>query len=82
MFTQGIVQRRRRTLSDDIGSQVSQKPCNMVLRDTEIAENTVRFSEPTDMTIDWKALEEHFLMVSLVFLCNYLPQGKMHFSVS
>jgi hypothetical protein len=34
--------------------------------DTEIAQ----MSKPSDMTIHWKALEEHFLMVPLVFLDN------------
>jgi hypothetical protein len=29
-----------------------------------------RLSKPTDMTIHWKALEEHFLMVPLVFRFN------------
>jgi hypothetical protein len=31
-------------------------------RDTEIAQN-LRLSKPTDMTIHWKALEEHIRMV-------------------
>jgi hypothetical protein len=31
----------------------------------------------TDMTIHWKMLEEHFLMVPLVFLFNHF-RGKMH----
>jgi hypothetical protein len=30
----------------------------------------LRLSKPTDMTIHWKALEEHFLMVPLVFMEN------------
>jgi hypothetical protein len=34
---------------------------------------TLRFSKHTDMTIHWKALEEHFLMVPLVL------RGIMHF---
>jgi hypothetical protein len=34
--------------------------------------------KPTDMTIHWKALEEHFLMVPFVFRFNNF-QGKMHF---
>jgi hypothetical protein len=37
-----------------------------------------RLSEPADMTIHWKALEEHFLMVLLVFQFNHF-WGKMHF---
>jgi hypothetical protein len=39
-------------------------------QDTEIAKQTSRLLKPTDMTIHWKALEEHFLMVPLVFRCN------------
>jgi hypothetical protein len=31
----------------------------------------LRLSKPTDMTIHWKALEEHFLMVPLVFRFNH-----------
>jgi hypothetical protein len=31
--------------------------------------------KPTDMTIHWKALEEHFLMVPLVFRFSHF-QGK------
>jgi hypothetical protein len=34
-----------------------------VLCNIEIAHKILRFSEPTNMTIHWKALEEHFLMV-------------------
>jgi hypothetical protein len=30
------------------------------------------------MTINWQALEEHFLMVPLFFQFNYF-RGKMHF---
>jgi hypothetical protein len=48
-------------------------------RDTEIARKKLRLSEPTDMTIQsaiWKALEEHFMMVPLVF---QFSGGKMHF---
>jgi hypothetical protein len=32
-------------------------------RDTEIAQNILRLSKPTDMTIHWNALGKHFLMV-------------------
>jgi hypothetical protein len=35
-------------------------------RDTEIAQKNLRLLKPTDMTIHWKALEEHFLMVPLL----------------
>jgi hypothetical protein len=34
--------------------------------------------KPTDMTIHWKALEEHFLMVPLVFRFTHF-RGEMHF---
>jgi hypothetical protein len=34
--------------------------------DTEIAKE-LRLLKPTNLTIHWKALEEHFLMVPLVF---------------
>jgi hypothetical protein len=44
-------------------------------RDTEIGPKNVRLSQHTDMTIHWKALEKHFLMVSLCFRCNYF-RGK------
>jgi hypothetical protein len=37
------------------------------MQDTEIAPKILRFSKHTDMTIHWKALEDHFLMVQLVF---------------
>jgi hypothetical protein len=36
-------------------------------QDTEIGQTNLRFSKYNDMTIHWKALEEHFLMVPLVF---------------
>jgi hypothetical protein len=39
--------------------------------DTEIAQK-INIIEPTDMTIPWKALEEHFLMVPLLFQFNHL----------
>jgi hypothetical protein len=35
-------------------------------RDTEIEKKNLKLSETTDMTIHWKALEEHVLMVPLV----------------
>jgi hypothetical protein len=35
----------------------------------------LRLSEPINMTIQWEALEEHFLMVPLVFQFNYF-QGN------
>jgi hypothetical protein len=31
----------------------------------------VRLSKHTDVTIHWKALEKHFLMVPLIFQFNY-----------
>jgi hypothetical protein len=41
-------------------------------RDTEIGCTTkLRLSKPTDMTIHWKALDEHFLVVPLVFWFNH-----------
>jgi hypothetical protein len=40
--------------------------------DTEIAQNIFkRLSKPTNMTIHWKALEEHFLMAPLFFWFNH-----------
>jgi hypothetical protein len=39
-------------------------------RDTENCPNNLRLLEPTDMTIHWKALGKHFLMVPLVFQFN------------
>jgi hypothetical protein len=42
---------------------------------SEIAPAILRLSKYIDMTIHWKALEEHFLMVPLVFLYN-LFQGE------
>jgi hypothetical protein len=38
----------------------------------------LRLSKPTDMTIHWKTLEAHFLMVPLVFDSTFYG-GKMHF---
>jgi hypothetical protein len=35
-------------------------------------------SKPTDVTIHWKALEKHFLMVPLVFKFNHF-RGKINF---
>jgi hypothetical protein len=46
--------------------------------DTEIAQEVLRLLKPTDMTIHWKALEEHFLMVPL--FCSVLPFGSDAFS--
>jgi hypothetical protein len=43
-----------------------QRPDGIVMKN-------LRLSKHTDMTIHWKAFEEHFLMVPLVFL------GKIHF---
>jgi hypothetical protein len=40
-------------------------------QDTEIAPKKLRLSEYTDMTIHWKELVEHFLMVPLVFRFNH-----------
>jgi hypothetical protein len=49
-------------------------------RDTEIPPPpNVRLAKPTDMTIRWKALEEHLLMVPLVFRFNQF-QGIIAFS--
>jgi hypothetical protein len=39
-------------------------------RDTEIAQKKLRLSKHTDMTIHWKAHEEHFL-ISLAFRFNH-----------
>jgi hypothetical protein len=47
-------------------------------RHTKIAQNVLRLSKPTDTTIHWKALEEHFLMVPLVFRFNHF-RGKFEF---
>jgi hypothetical protein len=38
----------------------------------------LRLVKPTNITIHWKALEEHFLMVPLVFRFNHF-HGKIHF---
>jgi hypothetical protein len=38
---------------------------------TQKLPKNVELSKPTDTTIHWKALEEHFLMVPLVFQFNY-----------
>jgi hypothetical protein len=48
------------------------KSCRHQGRDTEIAQNILRLSKP-DMTIHWKALRKHFLMVPLVL---YFPFKK------
>jgi hypothetical protein len=36
-------------------------------QDREIAKRFTRLLKPTNMTIHWKALEEHFWMIPLVF---------------
>jgi hypothetical protein len=46
---------------------------------TEIAPQNLRLSKHTDMTIHWKGLEGHFLMVPLVFQFNHF-RGKDSFS--
>jgi hypothetical protein len=47
----------------------------------EITPKNVRLSEPADMTIHWKALGEHILMVQLVFRCNqFHPDNRLHVS--
>jgi hypothetical protein len=40
-------------------------------QDTEIAQKNLRLLKHTDMTIHWKGLEEHFLMVPLVYRFNH-----------
>jgi hypothetical protein len=47
-------------------------------RDTEIVppKKHLRLSKHTDMTIHWKGLEEHFLMVPLVFRFNHAFSGE------
>jgi hypothetical protein len=39
---------------------------------TQKLPKNLRLSKRTDMTIHWKALEEHFLMVLFVFRCNQI----------
>jgi hypothetical protein len=46
---------------------------------TEIAQNILRLLKPTDMTIHWKALEMHILMVPFVFQFTNL-RGENAFS--
>jgi hypothetical protein len=48
-------------------------------RDTEIAQKIMIVE--TDMTIHWKALVEHIMMVPLVFQFNHFRifQEEMHF---
>jgi hypothetical protein len=48
-------------------------------RTTDIPPPNLGLLKPTDMTIHWKALEEHFLMVPLVFQFNHL-RGERGFS--
>jgi hypothetical protein len=43
--------------------------------DGEIAQKMPRLSKLTDMTIHWKALEQHFLMVPLVFVFPFFLGG-------
>jgi hypothetical protein len=49
-------------------------------RDTEIAPppKKKKLSKPTDVTIHWNALEEHFLVVPLFFRLNHFG-GKNAF---
>jgi hypothetical protein len=49
-------------------------------RDTEIAPKNIRLLKPTDMTIHWKALKEHFAMVPLVFAIHPFFGDKNEFS--
>jgi hypothetical protein len=49
--------------------------------DTEIAQRKLRYSKPIDMTIHWKGLEEHFLMVPLVFRFNHVQGEKNYFLI-
>jgi RNAse (barnase) inhibitor barstar len=46
---------------------------------TEKLRQNLRLSKHTDLTIHWKALEEHFLMVPLDFRFNHF-QEKNAFS--
>jgi hypothetical protein len=46
---------------------------------TQKLPNKFRLSKHTDMTIHWKALEEHFLMVPLLFRFSHF-QGENPFS--
>jgi hypothetical protein len=45
--------------------------------DTNIAQKALGLSKHTDMTIHWKGIEQHFLMVPLVF--RFIFRGKLHF---
>jgi hypothetical protein len=47
--------------------------------DTEIPPPKLRLSEHTDMTVHWKAIEEHFLMAPVVFRFNHFRGRRMHF---
>jgi hypothetical protein len=48
--------------------------------DAEIAPKNFRLSKNTDMTIHWKGLEEHILMVPLVFLfTDFRGKKKINF---
>jgi hypothetical protein len=47
--------------------------CKMSKGRTPKLPKTLRLLKPTDMTIHWKALEEHFLMVTfIVFRFNHI----------
>jgi hypothetical protein len=46
---------------------------------TQKLPQNVRLSKQTDMTIHWKALEEHFMMVPFIFRFNHFL-GKNTFS--
>jgi hypothetical protein len=50
------------------------------VQDTIIAQKYLRLSKYTDMTIRWKGLEEHFLVVPFVFRFNNLGEGGESFS--
>jgi hypothetical protein len=50
-------------------------------RDTVIAQKNLKFSKPTDMTIHWKGLEEHFLMVPF-FIHNFFWENAHFLSFS
>jgi hypothetical protein len=49
-------------------------------QDTKIVPEKLRLLKSTNMTIHWKALEEHFLMAPLVFRFNSFSGGKSIFS--
>jgi hypothetical protein len=45
---------------------------------TQKLPKNIRLLKDIDMTIHWKCLEEHFMMVPLVFRFNHF-RGKIHF---